>query len=58
MKHLLKEHPNAKACTTKCGVTVPVEETTAWWTDVACEDCLVLMSPPRPTRKLVRKTRG
>lgn len=24
---------------TKCGQTVPKDETTVWWTDVDCADC-------------------
>jgi hypothetical protein len=57
VKHLLKER-KGRDVVAKCLATPTIEETTAWWTDVTCEDCLMLMSPPRPTRKLVRKTRA
>jgi hypothetical protein len=52
--HLLKER-TAKACVTKCLVQVPVNETTAWHTDVTCSDCLALMNPSRQRRRLVKK---
>ena len=54
MKHLLKER-KGKDVTSKCLAHPTIEETTAWWTDVTCPDCLALMKPPRARRRLVKK---
>ena len=54
MTHLLKER-TAKVCTTKCLREVQVGETTAWWTEVTCPECLALMAPRRARRRLVKK---
>lgn len=44
MTCMLKER-KGKLITTKCGVTkgVTIEQTTVWWREVTCLDCLVLM---------------
>jgi hypothetical protein len=42
MKHQLKERKGTVA-TTKCGVTVPIEQTTAWASKTTCPDCAPLM---------------
>lgn len=41
---LLKDR-KGRVITTKCGqsLDVTIEQTTVWWRDVSCLDCLILM---------------
>jgi hypothetical protein len=52
--HLLKER-KGKDVLAKCGSGPTIEETTAWWTDVTCPNCLALMGPAPKPRRFVRK---
>lgn len=51
--HLMKERKNDKA-TSKCGQDVKPSDTTVWWTDVTCAECLRLMNPtPTPRVRVI-----
>ncbi len=56
MIHLLKERTQ-KACMTKCARQVEVNQTTAWWREVDCPDCMALMGIQKQ-RRLKRLKRG
>jgi hypothetical protein len=49
MIHLLRDR-KGRDITTKCRASVKsIEETTAWWRDVTCPDCLEMMNlAPNP----------
>jgi hypothetical protein len=65
--HLLKERTQ-RFVTTKCGQTFATTwDTTAWWTDVTCPDCIERMNlarfatpapdPAPARRRIVRRRR-
>jgi hypothetical protein len=51
--HLMKERKGDKA-TSKCGRGVAPSDTTVWWTDVTCPECLVLITPAPRVRLIPR----